>query len=64
MNEPKPVGVVGALLALADLREAMATIEVPHPAYVPGTGPTAADNCAQVLDMVQHGLEMLEKYLG
>ena len=59
-----PGGVVGAQIALADLRTAMATIRDNHPAYAPGTGPSAADNCAQVLDMLNHGLTMVRTYLG
>jgi hypothetical protein len=60
----KADGVPGAMFALADLRAALGTIVQPHPAYRPGHEPTAADACAQVLEMLEHGLHQISRYLG
>ena len=50
--------------SLGLVKDAMAQIRHPHAAYMAGTGPTAADNCAQVFEMLEHGLTMLETYMA
>lgn len=60
----KPTGVVGALLALADLRAACREIKTPHPAYKPGTEPSAADALELCFKNLDHTLRMVGIYLG
>ena len=62
-TDPKPTGIVGAAMALDDLREAMKTIRYRSPLYRPGTGPTAEDACHHVLDMIEHGIKLVSTYL-
>lgn len=62
-NQP-PSGMVGATLALADLREALRTIRWPHPAFAEGNEPTAADNCRHVLALMDWCLQQIAVYLG
>ena len=69
---PKPTNVdrshdpaiVRAAGCLVDLRNAMADVRVTTPSYSPGTGPTGADNCKDVLAMLDHGIRMIAAYLG
>ena len=62
-NEHDPA-IVRAAQVLIDLRDAMAEIQIAHPAYSPGTGPTAADNCKQILDMMDWSVRQIATYLG
>jgi hypothetical protein len=57
-------GTVGALLLLSDLRNVMGTLRERSPIYEPGTGPTAADNCRQILEMIEFCLKQLSVYVG
>ena len=56
-------GLVGAQLALSDLRVALSSVRLSHPAFMPGTGPTAADSLKQVLEMTDWCLHQLATYL-
>jgi hypothetical protein len=58
--DPKPTGVEGALAAVSDLREALSTIRIRSPQYAPGTEPTKADMCKQILEMIEHGIRQIE----
>jgi hypothetical protein len=56
--------VVRANVALVQLREAMAEVRLTTPAYVPGHGPTAADTCKHVLDLIDYGIRQLAAFQG
>lgn len=60
----RPSGVAGSLLALADLRKALATIHLPSPAYARGAEPTAADACANLLDHIEWQLRQIHIFIG
>ena len=62
-QELEPIGVDAAQEALLDLKSAMSTISQPTPAYKPGKEPTAADHCAQVLELMDALLKQLAVYL-
>jgi hypothetical protein len=49
---------------LVELRETMSGIHAPIPAYPPGLGPSAADNCRQLLEQIAYLLGMLTQYFG
>lgn len=60
-DRPHPLGIELAAVKVRELREAMSLIQLPHPGYRPGAGPTAADNCAEVFQFM---LRQLDIYLG
>lgn len=60
----KPTGVVGAMLALSDLRQALATIQVPDPHYWHETPPTAADHLHDLLEIMDWHLHQISAYLN
>jgi hypothetical protein len=47
-----------------ELRATLGEIRYRHPAWAPGTGPTAADNCKQLLDLMDHAVDQLAVYVG
>jgi len=53
-----------AHLALGDLREAMSMIPLPSPAYEPGAEPTAAEACYMVLNLMEHLMKQLDRFVG
>jgi hypothetical protein len=53
-----------ALSAVTELRKALTTIPLPSPAHAPGTEPTAADACRQLLEMIEHGIRQIEVFVG
>ena len=56
--------LVEAAEALTDLRSAMNRIRERSPVHAPGEGPTAADNCRNILDVIDRGIDQLAVYLG
>ena len=64
LKEPKPTGVVGACIALGDLREALATIPLPNPMYRAGTEPTAADACEEIVQMIDFVIRQIAAFVG
>lgn len=54
----------GARLALAELRRELSTITYPQPWYRPGSEPTAADACSQLLETVEYAIKQIEIYVG
>lgn len=56
--------IAKAHAALAVTREAMAELRVEVPYAPPGEGPSAADNCRQIFEMLDHGLNQLALYIG
>lgn len=55
--------VVRAAGALVELWEAMQDVRITHPGYMPGSEPSAADNCGAILDMLDHGIRNIAAYL-
>jgi hypothetical protein len=49
---------------LAKLKLAMEDIRYEVPWALPGYGPTAADNCAVILGLMDFEIQQLERYLG
>lgn len=60
----RPDGVMGVHLAVLDVRTALASIPLPSPQYAPGTEPTAAQACGQLLEVIEHCLRSIEAYAG
>jgi hypothetical protein len=61
--EPNPGGVVGALLALDELRYALATIRPRTPLHRPGEGPTANEILDDHLTLIAHALDAIERFV-
>ena len=63
-DEERNPAVIEAAVALVKLRDAMSMICITSPAYMPGTGPTHADACKHVLDLMDHGIRQLAAFQG
>lgn len=61
MTDP---AIIRAKTALNDLQEALADVQITHPAYMPGHGPNAADACRQLLDVIGSSIHNLSIFLG
>jgi hypothetical protein len=62
LEAQRPTGTVGVQLAVADVRTALRGIPLTSPAHQPGTEPTAADACKQLLEMIEHCLRSIESF--
>lgn len=65
----RPDGVVGAQLAVLDVRTALASIALPGPGphhahHAPGAEPTGAHACQQLVEMIEHCLRSIEAFAG
>src|SRR6516162_8875637 len=60
------VGQAAKALALCQqLRETLDGLKLYGPAYYPfGQSPSAADACAQLLQMLEHGIQRIEVFVG
>jgi hypothetical protein len=61
MTEP---AIMRVHVALKELRDAMTDVRYAHPAYMPGQGPSAADNCKMLLASIDWYVNQIEIYLG
>jgi hypothetical protein len=55
---------VRANVALIDLKAAMDDVRTTFPGHMPGEGPTAADNCQEILKMMDWNIRQVAAYLG
>jgi len=55
--------IVRAAGAVVDLRNALTDVRQILPSYMPGHEPDAADNCKDILDMLDHGVRLVAAYL-
>jgi hypothetical protein len=61
MTEP---AIIRAHIALKELRDAMTDVRQTHPSYLVGQEASAADNCRQILDVMEWNVRALAVYLG
>lgn len=50
-------------VAIVKLRESMRSVRDLTPMYEPGTGPTAENNCEQILKMLEFCAQQIRTYL-
>lgn len=60
----RPKGILGATVALDDLRQALDEIRGIDPAWLPGRGPTLAKSLSNILELLGRSIDQIAVYLG
>lgn len=55
---------IRASIAVQELHAAMMEIKQSYPAFEPGTDPTAADHCKELLQMTEWCIKQLSTFMG